>query len=159
MDMNETNLKKRLIALLGEDKCLFSVEDRWTYSFDASKQRAMPQAVVFPSCPEDVCAVMALASDLGIPVIPRGAGSGLTGGAVPVQGGIVMALERMNRILELDTDNLCAVVETGVVTTDLQDAAARVGLFYPPDPASQNISTIGGNIAENAGECVRPSMG
>ncbi|MBU0462896.1 MAG: FAD-binding protein [Proteobacteria bacterium] len=136
---------------MGKGKCLFSLEDRWTYSFDASKTRAIPQAVVFPSCRQDVSAVMAHAYHNGIPVVPRGAGSGLTGGAVPVNGGIVMVLDRMNKILEVDTKNLCAIVETGVVTADLQAAAARVGLFYPPDPASMNVSTIGGNIAENAG--------
>jgi glycolate dehydrogenase FAD-linked subunit len=151
MKLDEIALKRDLTALLGEKKCLFSLEDRWTYAFDASKERAVPHAVVFPSCPEDVCAVMAHAHDKGIPVVPRGAGSGLTGGAVPVKGGIVMVLEGMNRILDLDTKNLCAVVETGVITAHLQEAAARAGLFYPPDPASNAFSTIGGNIAENAG--------
>lgn len=151
MGKNISRLEHDLTVILGEKKCLFSLEDRWTYSFDASQNQALPQAVVFPSCPEDVCAVMAHAYRNQIPVIPRGAGSGLTGGAVPVKGGIVMALDRMNKILEVDTQNLCAVVETGVVTADLQDAAARFGLFYPPDPASMHISTIGGNIAENAG--------
>jgi glycolate oxidase len=151
MKLDEMALKRDLTDLLGETKCLFSLEDRWTYSFDAGKDQAIPQAVVFPSCPEDVCAVMGYAHDKGIFVVPRGAGSGLTGGAVPVKGGIVMVLERMNRILELDTNNLCAVVETGVITADLQTAAAKAGLFYPPDPASQAFSTIGGNIAENAG--------
>ncbi len=147
----KTRLKRDLTALVGKENCLFSLEDLWTYSFDASKERALPDAVVFPVSTDQVCAVMSYAHEHGIPVVPRGAGSGLTGGAVPVNGGIVMVLERMNKILELDTDNLCAVVETGVVTAHLQAAAARVGLFYPPDPASQAFSTIGGNIAENAG--------
>jgi glycolate oxidase len=144
-------LRHELTALLGEKNCLFSLEDRWTYSFDASKERSMPDAVVFPACKEHVCAVMRYAFDNRIPVVPKGAGSGLTGGAVPVKGGIVMVLERMNKILELDTQNLCAVVATGVITAHLQEASARAGLFYPPDPASQNFSTICGNIAENAG--------
>ena len=151
MQIDEIALKPDLIALLGEQKCCFSLEDRWTYSFDASKERGVPDAVVFPSCSRDVCAIMGYAHGNKIPVVPRGAGSGLTGGAVPLNGGIVMVLERMNRILELDTKNLCAVVETGVITADLQTAAARENLFYPPDPASQAFSTIGGNIAENAG--------
>lgn len=147
----QTGIERDLTVLVGEDNCLFSLEDLWTYSFDASKQRAMPHAVVFPVCTDQVCAVMAYAHEHGIPVVPRGAGSGLTGGAIPAHGGIVMVLERMNKIIELDTDNLCAVVETGVVTAHLQAAAAETGLFYPPDPASQAFSTIGGNIAENAG--------
>ena len=151
MQKDALALRHELTALLGENNCLFSLEDRWTYSFDASKERSMPDAVVFPACTEHVCAVMRYAYDNRIPVVPRGAGSGLTGGAVPVKGGIVMVLERMNKILELDTQNLCAVVETGVITAHLQEASARAGLFYPPDPASQNFSTIGGNIAENAG--------
>jgi glycolate oxidase len=144
-------LKQELTAILGEKNCLFSLEDRWTYSFDASKEHFLPDAVVFPACTEHVCAVMRYAYANRIPVAPRGAGSGLTGGAIPVKGGIVMVLERLNRILELDTENMCAVVEPGVITAQLQEAAAKAGLFYPPDPASRNFSTIGGNIAENAG--------
>jgi len=151
MQKHKDDFKHDLISLLGEANCLFSIEDRWTYSFDASKERGMPDAVVFPSCTEHVCSVMRYAHDNGIAVVPRGAGSGLTGGAVPLKGGIVMVMERMNRILELDTENLCARVETGVITADLQKAAGKAGLFYPPDPASQDFSTIGGNIAENAG--------
>ncbi len=143
--------KQDLTSLLGQDKCLFDLEDRWTYAFDASGKQAVPLAVVFATCPEDVCAVMHYASTRRIPVVPRGAGSGLTGGAVPAAGGIVLVLERMNRILEIDTQNLCAVVETGVITADLQNSAEKKGLFYPPDPASAAFSTIGGNIAENAG--------
>jgi FAD/FMN-containing dehydrogenase len=111
----------------------------------------VPLAVVFAHTPEDVCHVMQYAAARRIPVVPRGAGSGLTGGAVPAMGGIVLVLERMNRILEIDTDNLCATVETGVITGTLQKVVEKKGLFYPPDPASAGFSTIGGNIAENAG--------
>ena len=151
MKKDDIRLKKNLTALLGEKNCLFAIEDRWTYAFDASRERAIPGAVVFPSSPEQVAEVMRYAVRHGLPVVPRGGGSGLTGGAVPTTGGIVMVLERLNRILEIDADNLCAVVETGVITAHLQEAADRVGLFYPPDPASRGFSTIGGNIAENAG--------
>jgi glycolate oxidase len=151
MQKDEIALKRDLTTLLGEKNCLFSPEDRWTYSFDASKEQAIPEVVVFPPCTEHVCAIMRYAYKNQIPVVPRGAGSGLTGGAVPVKGGIVMVLEQMNKILELDTKNLCAVVETGVITAHLQEASAKAGLFYPPDPASKDFSTIGGNIAENAG--------
>lgn len=151
MQKDKLAFKHDLTSIFGEENCLFSIEDRWTYSFDASKESGMPDAVVFPASTKHVMAVMRYAHDNGIFVVPRGAGSGLTGGAVPVKGGIVMVLERMNQILELDTENLCVTVETGVITADLQKAAAKAGLFYPPDPASQDFSTIGGNIAENAG--------
>ncbi|WDP90507.1 MAG: FAD-binding protein [Desulfobacter sp.] len=143
---------KELETLLGADKCLTAPEDTACYSFDAGHDRGgCPLAVVFPESTQEVSRVMAYARANEIPVVPRGAGSGLTGGAVPATGSIILSLARMNRILELDTQNLCAVVETGVVTAELQAAAGEQGLFYPPDPASQDISTIGGNIAENAG--------
>lgn len=143
--------------MLGPDQCLFAMEDRWTYAFDAGADLAVPLAVVFAHTPEDVCKVMQYAGTRNIPVVPRGAGSGLTGGAVPSQGGIVLVLERMNRILEIDTDNLCATVETGVITGTLQKAVEKKGLFYPPDPASAGFSTIGGNIAEMPAACGPPS--
>ncbi|MFO7990314.1 MAG: FAD-linked oxidase C-terminal domain-containing protein [Desulfotignum sp.] len=146
-----TQIQKDLTALLGTDQCLFDLEDRWTYAFDAGADQAVPLGVVFAHTPADVCKVMQYAATQRIAVVPRGAGSGLTGGAVPAMGGIVLVLERMNRILEIDTDNLCATVETGVITGTLQKAAEKKGLFYPPDPASAGFSTIGGNIAENAG--------
>lgn len=88
MKLDETALKRDLTALLGEKKCLFSLEDRWTYAFDASKEQAVPHAVVFPSCPEDVCAVMTYAHDKGIPVVPRGAGSVLPAERFPSKGGL-----------------------------------------------------------------------
>jgi glycolate oxidase len=106
----------------------------------------VPLAVVFAHTTTDVCHVMQYAADRRIPVVPRGAGSGLTGGAVPAMGGIVLVLERMNRILEIDTDNLCATVETGVITGILQKAVEKKGLFYPPDPASAGFSTIAGGM-------------
>lgn len=151
---SSSSLEKALTALLGADKCCFAPEDLAAYAYDAgalAKKAHWPLTVVFPESAEEVSALMAYAHKRHIPVIPRGAGSGLTGGAVPVRKGIVLSLARMNKILELDTKNLCAVVETGVVTADLQAAAGKEGLFYPPDPASQDISTIGGNIAENSG--------
>jgi glycolate oxidase len=144
-------IRQDLTAMLGPDQCLFDLEDRWTYAFDAGADQAVPLAVVFAHTPEDVCKVMQYAATQRIPLVPRGAGSGLTGGAVPASGGIVLVLERMNRILGIDTDNLCATVETGVITGSLQKAVEKKGLFYPPDPASAGFSTIGGNIAENAG--------
>ena len=145
-------LKAGLVRLLGSEKCLFDIEDRATYAFDAGHDRGqIPGAVVFAESARDVAAVMAFSREQGVPVIPRGAGSGLTGGAVPAGPAIVLSLSRMNRIIEVDAANLCAVVEPGVVVADLQAEAAKKGLFYPPDPASLDICTIGGNIAENAG--------
>ena len=150
---SKKKLMQDLTSLAGKDNCLFAQEDLLTYSYDASGERAkaLPDAVVLPMNTGQVSAVMAYAHEHGIPVVPRGAGSGLTGGSIPVNGGVVISLERMNKIVELDTENLCAVVETGVKTAQLQAAAAQEGLFYPPDPASKDFSTIGGNIAENAG--------
>jgi glycolate oxidase len=121
------------------------------YGADASRLSSMPDAVVFPGNSRQVSRVLTLAAETGFPVIPRGAGSGMTGGAVPVQGGLVMAMRRFDRILAVDQDNLIARVEPGVITAHLQEAVEKVGLFYPPDPASLHISTIGGNVAECAG--------
>jgi len=107
--------------------------------------------VAFPGNTADVAAVARWCNETGTPLVPRGAGTGYTGGAVPVRGGVVLSLERLNRILEIDEANLLAVVEPNVITGDLQDAVERVGLFYPPDPASLRMSSIGGNVAECAG--------
>ncbi len=143
---------RELVHLLGKDKCLTAPEDTACYAFDAGHDKGRtPLAVVFPETAGEVSQIMAWSQVNTIPVIARGAGSGLTGGAVPAAKGIVLSLARMNRILEVDTQNLCAIVEPGVITADLQAAAQKQGLFYPPDPASQAVSTMGGNIAENAG--------
>ncbi len=128
-----------------------SPEDRLCYSFDATGRDYLPDAVVFPSCAEEVRRTVLLANEHGFPVVPRGAGSGFSGGCLPVHGGVVLSTERMDRILTIDTGNLLAIVEPGVVTETLKDAARRVSLFYPPDPASMKFGTIGGNIAECAG--------
>jgi glycolate oxidase len=106
---------------------------------------------VLPANTADVAAVVRTCAEYHVPIVPRGAGTGYTGGAVPSHGGVVISLERMNRILEIDEANLIAVVEPNVVTGDLQDAVEKIGLFYPPDPASLRQSVIGGNVAECAG--------
>jgi glycolate oxidase len=124
---------------------------RLTYGTDALKKGQPADAVVLPGTTQEVAAVVRLCADHRIPIVPRGAGTGYTGGAVPTHGGIVLSLERMNRILEIDEPNLIAVVEPNVITGDLQDAVEKVGLFYPPDPASLRQSVIGGNVAECAG--------
>ncbi|MGH9372452.1 MAG: FAD-binding oxidoreductase, partial [Vicinamibacterales bacterium] len=126
-------------------------EARTRYGTDALKRGKPADAVVFPGATPDVAAIARLCNEHRVPLVPRGAGSGYTGGSVPVFGGVVLSLERMNRILEIDEANLVAVVEPNVITGDLRDAVEKVGLFYPPDPASLRQSSIGGNVAECAG--------
>lgn len=121
------------------------------YGVDALKRGHPPDLVVLPGSAREVAALVALCNTHRIPVTPRGAGTGYTGGAVPVRGGLVLSLERLNRILRIDEESLFAVVEPHVVTADFQDAVERRGLFYPPDPASLKESVLGGNVAENAG--------
>jgi glycolate oxidase len=126
-------------------------EDLICYGFDASGLGAQPSAVVWPENVEDVVAAMKFSAANEVPVIPRGAGSGMTGGAVPTKGAIVMSLERMNKILEIDRENMQALVEPGVINGALQKTLEWQGFFYPPDPASMEFCTIGGNVAENSG--------
>jgi glycolate oxidase len=126
-------------------------EDLLCYGFDASGLEASPSAVVWPEHTEDVVKIMKYAYENGIPVVPRGAGTGMTGGAVPVSGAIMLSLEKMNRILVVDSENLSVLCEPGMINGRLQRDLERTGLFYPPDPASMNFCTIGGNVAENAG--------
>jgi len=122
------------------------------YSYDATKEHYYPEAVVFPENEEEVSRVLKYCNENKIAIIPRGAGSGFTGGALPVNGGIVLALEKyMNKILEIDEKDMVAVVQPGVVNAFLQKEVEKRGLFYPPDPASMDYSTIGGNVSENAG--------
>ena len=126
-------------------------EDILCYGFDASGLEALPSAVVWPQEVEDVIKVIKYANTKGVPVIPRGAGTGMTGGAVPSKGAIILSMEKMNRIIEIDEKNLNVLVEPGVINGKLQRELQRHRLFYPPDPASMNFCTIGGNVAENAG--------
>jgi len=147
--MNEQAISA-LREIFGE-RLATSREERLCYSFDATGRESLPDGVAFAESAEEVRRTVLLANDFRFPVIPRGAGSGFTGGSVPVRGGLVLSLERMDRILSIDEENLVAVVEPGVVTGTLKDEVSRRGLFYPPDPASFRFSTIGGNIAECAG--------
>jgi glycolate oxidase len=121
------------------------------YGADALKKVALPDIVVLPGSTAEVAAIAKLCDDERVPIVVRGGGTGYTGGSVPTHGGLVMSLERLNRILEIDQLNLLARVQPNVITGDLQDAVDRVGLFYPPDPASLKRSAIGGNVAECAG--------
>lgn len=145
------DFKDKLKKILGPEAILDAAEDLACYSADATRKSHMPETVVFPSSTDQVVAIVKLAGRYGVPLVPRGAGSGLTGGAVPERGGLVLSFTRMNRILEIDAANLTVLVEPGVVTADLHTAVESRGLFYPPDPASMTFCTIGGNIAENAG--------
>ena len=136
---------------VGQANLLISPEECCCYSYDASGHNFVPNAVALPESTEQVAALLGLADEYRFPVIPRGAGSGTTGGALPVHGGLVIAFSRMNRILEIDPENLIAVVEPGLVTGELQTALKKHGLMYPPDPASLKFCSIGGNAAECAG--------
>ena len=138
-------------AIVGKENVKTSEEERRCYSYDARTGGAIPDLVVFPSSAQDVSAILKLANLHHFPVIPRGQGSGLTGGSVPVNGGVVLSFTRMNRILDIDAENLIAIVEPGVINFLLQQEVAKKGLFYPPDPASYKYSSIGGNVAECAG--------
>ena len=122
------------------------------YCYDATKTRFEPDAVVFPRDEDDVSKILKYCNEHQIIIVPRGAGSGFTGGALPSEGGIVLSLERhMNKLIEIDMQNMLAVVQPGLINMQLQKAAEEVGLFYPPDPASEEYSTLGGNVSENAG--------
>ncbi len=143
-------LKK--IAQIVDQRRLITARDLLTdYSSDGTKLEYMPDAAAFPGDAEEVSRILRLACDHGFPVVPRGAGSGMSGGALSVNGGLVMAMDRFDQILSVDQDNLICKVEPGVITAHLQEAVEKVGLYYPPYPASLNISTIGGNVAECAG--------
>lgn len=141
-----------LIARLGAAHVLTGPEDILPYAFDGTAAlRQRPHAVVFPANAAEVAAVLRVARKHRVPVVARGSGTGLSGGSVPLAGSLVLCVNRLDRILELDTNNLTLRAEAGVVTQRIFDAAEAVGLFYPPDPGSMRISTIGGNVAENAG--------
>ncbi len=155
--MIEPRFIKVLSKIVGRENVLSSRMDLTAYAYDATSLEAMPEVIVFPLSTAQVSAVMKAAHREGIPVVPRGAGTNLSGGTIPINGGIVLELSLMNRILEVDTANRRAVVEAGVVNLDLQNVLAPLGFMFPPDPASQKSSTLGGNVGENAGgpRCLR----
>jgi len=142
---------KRLSGIVGKEHVSTAIEDLICHSYDATKQMALPAVVVRPAATEEVSRILAHANERRIPVYPMGAASGLTGGAVPLKGGIVLDMTRMNRIIEIDQEKLVGEVEPGVICAEFQTAVERLGLFYPPDPASNEFSTLGGNVAECAG--------
>ncbi|MEN8726944.1 MAG: FAD-linked oxidase C-terminal domain-containing protein [Sulfurovum sp.] len=139
-------------TLVGKENVYSDKAHLIAYSYDATRTRFEPEAVLFPRDESDVSAILAYCNEHHIVITPRGAGSGFTGGALPTQGGITLGMEKhMNKILEIDMENMVAVVQPGVINMDLQKAVEEVGLFYPPDPASEEYSTLGGNVSENAG--------
>jgi glycolate oxidase len=142
---------KALEKIVGPEHITDRDTDRQSYAYDATQIQAWPEGVVFPGTTEEVAAIVQLANAHPFPLVPRGAGSGMSGGSVPIQGGLVLVMLRMNRIINIDANNLLAVAEPGVITRDLQQAVEAKGLFYPPDPSSSHYSTLGGNLAECAG--------
>ena len=155
----QDSLIKELAAVVGANHLLTTPEERWGYAYDATDQAAMPDAVVFPGSATEVAAIVRLANAHRFPVVPRGAGTGRSGGSVPIEGGVVVVLTRLNRIIEINKNDLVAVVEPGVILTRLKQAVEAQGLYYPPDPASADFCTIGGNVAECAGGAVAVQYG
>ncbi|MFH1349361.1 MAG: FAD-linked oxidase C-terminal domain-containing protein [Pseudomonadota bacterium] len=149
--MIKRSVLKELSEIVGPGHFIGERDELAKYSIDASKLEFMPDAAIFPGTEEEIAEILHLANRENFPVIPRGAGTGTTGGALPVKGGLILAMDRFNRIIAIDQDNLIAKVEPGVITARLQEEVEKVDLFYPPDPASVHISTIGGNVAECAG--------
>jgi glycolate oxidase len=149
--MADRTLIRELQAIVGRDGVIYAPEDLLVYEYDATIERGLPEAVVLPTSAEQVSQVVKLARRHDLPVVARGAGTGLSGGAIPAAGGIMLVMTRMKRILEIDAENRLAVVEPGLVNLDLSTALKRYGLYYAPDPSSQKACTLGGNVAENAG--------
>ena len=147
----------RISTAIGSKALVFDPEKLKEFSKDATEQQHVPELAVEVESAEQIQAVMRLATEYRFPVTPRGMGTGLAGGAVPVFGGVVLSMAKMNRIVSIDRENLIAVTEPGVVTLDLKNAALEKGLFYPPDPASLDKCSIGGNVSTNAGgpACVK----
>ncbi len=147
--------KKHLKAfkkIVGDENIYDEKAHMIAYSYDATRTRYEPDAVIFPRDEDDVSKVLTYCNEHAIVITPRGAGSGFTGGALPANGGIVLAMEKyMNKIIEVDLQNMLAIVQPGVINMDLQKHVEELGLFYPPDPASEQYSTLGGNVSENAG--------
>ncbi len=149
--MIDQTIVKQIRNIVGKENVFEDKETRICYSYDATNIKYLPDLVVYPRTREQIAAILKLANEARFPVIPRGAGTGFTGGTLPVEGGVVLVLTKMNQILQIDPDNLLAIVEPGVITADLQKEVEKIGLFYPPDPASLKTSTLGGNVAECAG--------
>ncbi len=146
-----TTIIPKIEAIVGRQYVTTAEEDLLCYAYDATNRQHRPDAVVFPGNTGEVSAIMRAANECRFFVVPRGAGTGMSGGAVAIQGGLIMVMTRFDRILSIDRDNLVADVEPGVITGHFQEIVEREGLFYPPDPSSAAYSTLGGNVAECAG--------
>jgi glycolate oxidase len=149
--MNGQSLINQLCAIVGERFALSEKEDVIVYEQDGSIFQVMPEIVVLPSDVEQVAAIVKAAKQANVPIVPRGSGTGLAGGAVPAEGGIILSLARLNRILKIDLENRLAIVEPGVINLDVTKAVSKDGFFYAPDPSSQAACSIGGNVANNSG--------
>jgi len=150
--MIEKKHLKAFTKIVGSENIYDDKAHMIAYSYDATRTRYEPDAVIFPRDEQDVSDILKYCNQHLIVITPRGAGSGFTGGALPANGGIILGMEKhMNKILEIDTENMVAVVQPGVINKDLQKHVEELGLFYPPDPASEEYSTLGGNVSENAG--------
>src|SRR5499427_856831 len=147
----QTTLVEELLRLLPGEQVLWRDYDLMLYEYDGSIDKHRPAVVVFPLSTEEVSQIVRACNRFGVPYTARGAGTGLSGGAIPARGGVLISLARMTRILEIDVENMCAIVEPGVVTLRLGQATAAYGLTYVPDPSSQKACTIGGNVGENSG--------
>ena len=149
--MKRSSLIRDLQGAIGRRWVLHAPEDLLVYEYDATIDRGLPEVVVLPEDAEGVAKAVRIARKHRVPVTARGAGTGLSGGAIPCEGGVVIVTTRMNRILELDPENRIAVVEPGVINLDISRSTAPYGLYYAPDPSSQKACSIGGTVAENAG--------
>ncbi len=150
--MISENILEELRQKLGDEQVVSSPEDLLVLGYDSTPGlHSAPDVVIYPTSSEQVQIAMQIARDNNLPITPRGSGTGLSGGSIPVNGGMVICLNKMNKILEIDEENLTATCQAGVVTLDLFNAVAEKGLFYPPDPGSQKISTLAGNVMEDAG--------
>jgi len=147
----DEKIKQALIEIVGKENYTDSLIDMVSFSYDASEHSHRPACAVWPSDADQVAKILRLANSEKIPVIPRGAGTGLSGMAVPIKGGIILDLSHMNRIVKISIEDRLAVVKPGVVYVDLEKALEPFGFFFPPDPASGKVSTLGGNVATNAG--------
>jgi glycolate oxidase len=155
----QESIIKEIAAVAGSEHTLTGEEDRWCYAYDATDLTSLPDLVVFPGSAGEIAAIVRLANQHRFPVVPRGAGTGRAGGSVPVRGGVVVVMTRLNRILEINPEDMVAVVEPGVVTGVLKQAVAEHGLYYPPDPGSADFCTLGGNVAAGAGGAVAVQYG
>ncbi|MEC1522120.1 glycolate oxidase subunit GlcD [Neobacillus niacini] len=150
--MLSNEVKQKLISIVSEKNYDDSKIERLVYSYDATPNfQSMPDAVVSPRNAEEVSQILKICNQYGVPIVPRGSGTNLCAGTCPTEGGIVLLFKHMNKILEIDEENLTITVQPGVITLDMIQAIEEKGLFYPPDPSSMKISTIGGNINENSG--------